>query len=229
MSGLVPLHQSEVDRLIEFVTSSCGPSRSELVAGFLVGSRLWGNATHRSDIDAIVVHASSARIEGKKAMSGKGFDIQVMNTTEFERRCRGHEPNCLLCLWIPSEAMITFGSKSVTEYVAIVKRSVLPLDRCLMIEQARDMARRDGEKAEKFHFHRDFHMAKKVYVHTHRHLMLMAELMATAGDLSPERFSEVSLAASEFIGSLHNVFGADKDELYAVVRPVLTSDLARFE
>ena len=223
---VTPLTPSEVERMIHFVVS-CGVTRSDIVLAILAGSRLWGTATHRSDIDVVVVHTSHApALQGKSAVGGKGFDVQLIHMAEFERRCQQHEPQSLLCVYVPPMAVTVFGGGG-GPFLNTMRES-FTIDRRQLSAEAHDMVRKDGEKAAKFLEKGDTEKAKKIWVHTHRHLMLLAEVVASGGrGLTPERFVEVSTGAGDLANELRSVYGTHDPAGYGhVVGPVLAHDLS---
>lgn len=79
----------------------------DVVAVFLVGSRLWGSATFESDYDFIVVHRSDPRkskLAPHTTLHSGEIDASVLHVDEFRRRVEeDHEFYELLCLWLPAE------------------------------------------------------------------------------------------------------------------------------
>lgn len=77
----------------------------DVVAVFLVGSRLWGSATFDSDYDFIIVHrCPTAKRPPHATLHNGEIDASAVHVDEFKKRVEDdHEFYELLCLWLPAD------------------------------------------------------------------------------------------------------------------------------
>lgn len=77
----------------------------DVVAVFLVGSRLWGSAMFDSDYDFIIVHrCPTAKRPPHATLHNGEIDASAVHVDEFKKRVEeDHEFYELLCLWLPAD------------------------------------------------------------------------------------------------------------------------------
>lgn len=69
---------------------------------YVIGSRLWGTATEKSDWDLIIV-SSSPTISGKNSMHNSDIDATVYSVLEFEQKLKEHSFLEVICLFLPKQ------------------------------------------------------------------------------------------------------------------------------
>jgi len=170
---------------------------------YVVGSRVWGTASSKSDWDIIVV------VESKKKMKRKGLtaavdniDAVVWDKEEWATEMCAHRFNCLLTLFLPQYAIW----KEELSVSALPNLGGISLR--LFAEKVVDTVGRDCKKLNKFYGKGKMDKVHRTFVHSLR----MIESAKRIIDLLKEDVKCTAFANDAFVGAIKF------DEIDAAVR-----------
>ncbi|KAJ7074050.1 hypothetical protein C8F01DRAFT_1099055 [Mycena amicta] len=128
------------------------PATSSIHSVYLIGSRLWGTETPKSDFDLLVVlhDSSSSSTPFQKSQHKGNYDVTLLTESEFQRQIEsGSIIETICCLLAESESSESnILHDSAPGQVSRARRALVSMQ--AMRTWVDDRALRDLEKAEKF-------------------------------------------------------------------------------
>ncbi len=144
-----------------------------VLAVYLLGSRLWGTATHASDYDFLIVHSSWKG--GHSTLHNGEIDASILDFKEFKRRIEEeHHFLETICMWLPPE----YKWKENFDL-----KKTFKLQPLFLLNSIEEETQRDWSVAEKFINKGKLENGKKTIVHAIR-LVLVASQIVKEGRVS---------------------------------------------
>jgi len=198
-SYIAPMAKSRFAMNLKVLCRKLEMEMEDVVNCYIIGSRIWGTATSKSDWDMIVV------IKNKKKMKKQGttltvdnIDAKIWDIEEWIEELKAHRFACWLTLFLPINAIWKQESSIDT------LENVGGFSMTLFVDKLVDDVGKDCHKLNKFWTKGKMDRVHRTFVHSLRMIEISKQIL----HLMKERYSVIdikcSLIASDaFVGSIN--------------------------
>ena len=170
---------------------------------YVIGSRIWGTATSKSDWDVIVVVDNKTKMKHRgQSVKVDNIDAVIWDKEEWIEEVKAHRFVCWLTLFLPSTA-IWKQEMDICSLSANMKGFGLRL----FVDELMEEVGEDCKKLNKFWSKGEMDKVHRTFVHSLR----MIQVSKSVVTLMKEKYSVSSdaivscqqMKADEFVGSIH--------------------------